>query len=84
MVHPQKFQSLLIIYLALQHCLQNPNAKFQYRDVSHQMTRYILAHMPYFCRPGHKCGSFVDQLQYKYSLNTYTANLLNIEDFSDF
>ena len=26
---------------------------FQYWDISHQMTWYILAHMPYFCRPGH-------------------------------
>ena len=51
MVRPQNFQGLLI-YLALQHCLQNPNTTFQYWDMSHQMTWYILAHMPYFCRPG--------------------------------
>ena len=48
-----KFQSFLIIYLALQHCLQNPNAKFQHWDMSYQMTCYILAYMLYFCRPGH-------------------------------
>ena len=67
MIQPQKSQNLLIIYLALQHCLQNPNAKFQYWDMSHQMTRwtdrmdghtdkkwtYFLVHMPYFRRPGH-------------------------------
>jgi len=35
------------------HCLQNPNTTFQYWDMSHQMTWYILAHMPYFRRPGH-------------------------------
>ena len=45
--------SVLIIYLALKHCLQNSNATFQYCDMSHQMTWYILAHMPYFHRPGH-------------------------------
>ena len=54
MVQQQKFVGLLIIYLALQHWLQNPNTPFQYRDISHQMTWYILAHMPYFRRPGHK------------------------------
>ena len=47
------FLGLLIIYLALQHCLQNQNTTFQYWDMSHQMTWYILAHMPYFCRPNH-------------------------------
>ena len=30
MVRPQNFLGLLIIYLALQQCLQNPNATFQY------------------------------------------------------
>ena len=53
MVQPQNFPDLLIIYLALQHCLQNPNSTFQYWDMCHQMTWYILAHMPYFRRPGH-------------------------------
>ena len=53
MVQPQNFLGLLIIYLALQHCLQNPNTTFQYWDMSHQMSWYILAHMPYFRRPGH-------------------------------
>ena len=53
MVQRHNFLGLLIIYLALQHCLQNPNTTFQYRDMSHQMTWYILAHMPYFRRPGH-------------------------------
>ena len=53
MAQPQNFLGLLIIYLALQHCLQNPNTTFQYGDMSHKMTWYILAHMPYFRRPGH-------------------------------
>ena len=53
MVQPQNFLGLLIIYLALHHCLQNPNITFQYWDMSHQMTWYILAHMPYFRKPGH-------------------------------
>jgi len=53
MVLPQNFLGLLIIYyhLALQHCLQNPNTTFQYLDMSHQMTWYILAYIPYFRRP---------------------------------
>jgi len=33
--------------------LQNPNTKFQYWDMSYQMTYHVLAHMPYFRRPGH-------------------------------
>ena len=53
MVRPQNFLSLLIIYLALQHCLQNPNTTFQYWDMSHKMAWYILVHMPYFRRPSH-------------------------------
>ena len=53
MVRPQNFQNLLKIYLALQNFLQNPNITFQYWDMSHQMTLYILAHMPYFRRLGH-------------------------------
>ena len=53
MVSPQNFQNLLIIYLALQNFLQKPNTTFQYWDMFHQMTWYILAHMPYFRRPGH-------------------------------
>jgi len=52
-VQPQKFHGLLIIYLALQHCLQNPNTSLWYWDMSHQMTWFILAHMPCFRRPGH-------------------------------
>ena len=55
MVQPQNFQSLLTIYLALQNFLQNPNTTFQYWDLSHQMTWYILSHMPYVRRPGHIC-----------------------------
>ena len=42
-----------LIYLALQHYLQNLNTKFQYWDMSYQMILYILAHVPYFCRPSH-------------------------------
>ena len=53
MVQSHNFLGLLIIYLALQHCLQNPNTAFQYRDMSHKMTWYILAHMPYFRRRSH-------------------------------
>jgi len=30
MVRPQDFLGLLMIYLALQHCLQNPDTTFQY------------------------------------------------------
>jgi len=39
--------------LAVEHSLQNPNATFQHWDMSYQMTWCILAHMPYFRRPGH-------------------------------
>jgi len=55
MVLQQNFQSLLTICLALKKFLQNPNTAFQYWDIFHQMTWYILAHMPYFRRPGHIC-----------------------------
>ena len=33
-VQPQKFQGLLIIYFALQHCLENPNTTFQSQFMS--------------------------------------------------
>ena len=33
-----------------------PNATFQYWDITHQITWYILAHVPCFCRPGHICN----------------------------
>ena len=46
-----KFSRFVDNLFGLQHCLQNPNTTFQYRDMSHQMTWYILAHMPYFAGP---------------------------------
>ena len=46
MVRPQTFLGLLIIYLALQHCLQNP--KCYISVLKYQMTWYILARMPLF------------------------------------
>jgi len=52
-VRPQNFLGLLIIYLALQHFLQNPNTTFQHWDMSQHMTWGILAHIPYFRRPSH-------------------------------
>ena len=79
MVQSQKFQSLLIIYLALEHCLQNPNTKFQHWDMSHQMALYILAHMPYFRRPMYIC---MEVLDYCYACMYGGFTLLLFEHFS--
>jgi len=47
-VSPHNFQRLCMAFL------QNPNTTLQYWDMSHQITWYILAHMPCFHRRSHK------------------------------
>ena len=84
LLRPQNFLSLLIIYLALQHCLQNPNTTFQFWDMSHQMTWYILAHMPYFRRPGHNFSlcSLIFAFLKDYRGEGYSEIQLVMSDFS--